>query len=438
MLEKAREILKENILCDNCLGRQFALLGFGLSNKERGIIIKNALILENYEDITHNEDLINVTKNIALLNNDLAVNSLKKLKIPFETKKVSCDICEGLFDKLDVFTDQILDKITEEDYSSYLVGAKLPPILIEKEDMFRAKYMITTGETMKEELTREIGKRINQRTKKEPSFDFPDLTIIFDLIEEGIQVEKRSLYIYGRYKKFIRSIPQTKWPCWECNGKGCEKCNFTGKLYQESVEEIIAKPIIKVTGGTGTKFHGAGREDIDALMLGNGRPFVLEILNPDKRGVNLEKLVKTVNRKAKGKVEVGQLEFSNKKKIQELKSLATKTQKTYRAFIELEKEVSDEKILKLVKELKGIKIKQRTPQRVIHRRADLERIRTVFDISIRKITPKELEAEITGEGGLYIKELISGDNNRTKPSFTSILGTNAKCIRLDVIKLHYK
>ena len=30
------------------------------------------------------------------------------------------------------------------------------------------------------------------------------------------------------------------------------------------------------------KFHTGGREDIDVRMLGNGRPFVLEILDPKK------------------------------------------------------------------------------------------------------------------------------------------------------------
>ncbi|MDP6641711.1 MAG: hypothetical protein QF381_04675, partial [Nitrososphaerales archaeon] len=42
-------------------------------------------------------------------------------------------------------------------------------------------------------------------------------------------------------------IPQTRWP--------------SGK-YKTSVEQIAAKPYLTKTKGTGTKFHGAGREDI--------------------------------------------------------------------------------------------------------------------------------------------------------------------------------
>ncbi|HUU77707.1 MAG TPA: tRNA pseudouridine(54/55) synthase Pus10 [candidate division Zixibacteria bacterium] len=437
MFETAKKLLVENVLCDHCIGRQFALLGYGLSNKERGKIIKNALILENFSRIQSEDHLIIMVKNIAYTDNSLASNSLEKLKITFEKEKKKCELCDGLFNDLDKITEQVLVRISKEEFQSYLIGAKFLPSLIEKEDILRAKYSITTGETMKEEFTREIGKRINIRTKKEPSFNLPDITIIINLIKNEITLEKRSLYIYGRYQKLIRTIPQTKWPCWECNGKGCQKCNFTGKLYQESVEELIAEPFIKNVGGSGTKFHGAGREDIDALMLGNGRPFVLEIRNPNKRLVDLKKIQKKVNRKAKGKVKVSELEISDKKKIQKLKSLATETKKTYRAKIILDQDISEEKIAELINGLKGIEIKQKTPQRVIHRRANLERTRRVYDISIRKLSDKEIEAEITGGGGLYIKELISGDNGRTLPSFTSILGFQAKCVRLDVTRLHY-
>jgi tRNA pseudouridine synthase 10 len=38
------------------------------------------------------------------------------------------------------------------------------------------------------------------------------------------------------------------------------------------------------------KFHGAGREDIDVRMLGDGRPFVLEMVNPKCLDVDLAAL----------------------------------------------------------------------------------------------------------------------------------------------------
>ena len=40
------------------------------------------------------------------------------------------------------------------------------------------------------------------------------------------------------------------------------------------------------------------------------------------------------------------------------------------------------------------------------------------------------------EGGLYIKELISGDEGRSKPSVSEILGIDAQCIQLDVLEVN--
>jgi len=41
--------------------------------------------------------------------------------------------------------------------------------------------------------------------------------------------------------------------------------------------------------------------------------------------------------------------------------------------------------------------------------------------------------EVTGEAGLYIKELISGDHGRTIPSLTEKLGVPACVTSLDVV-----
>jgi tRNA pseudouridine synthase 10 len=47
-----------------------------------------------------------------------------------------------------------------------------------------------------------------------------------------------------------------------------------------------------------------------------------------------------------------------------------------------------------------------------------------------------LELIIECEGGLYIKELISGDENRSNPSVAGILGTGARCVELDVLDVN--
>ena len=45
---------------------------------------------------------------------------------------------------------------------------------------------------------------------------------------------------------------------------------------------------------------------------------------------------------------------------------------------------------------------------------------------------------IKTEGGLYIKELISGDDGRSQPNVSDILGVKAICEKLDVIEVSEK
>lgn len=46
------------------------------------------------------------------------------------------------------------------------------------------------------------------------------------------------------------------------------------------MEEIIAAPFKDRFKFKEIKFHSGGREDIDVRMLGNGRPFLIELVSP--------------------------------------------------------------------------------------------------------------------------------------------------------------
>ena len=78
---------------------------------------------------------------------------------------------------------------------------------------------------------------------------------------------------------------------------------------------------------------------------------------------------------------------------------------------------------------------QRTPARVAHRRADPVRERRVVDIECLGIENSLFRIEVVGEGGLYIKELVSGDGGRTTPSLAEILAVPAKVVALDVVQV---
>ena len=77
----------------------------------------------------------------------------------------------------------------------------------------------TFAEPLKTELNREVGKRVEKITGKKANLKKPQIVALLDLENDSVDVEINSLYIYGRYRKLIRGIPQTRWPCRECGGK---------------------------------------------------------------------------------------------------------------------------------------------------------------------------------------------------------------------------
>ena len=70
-----------------------------------------------------------------------------------------------------------------------------------------------------------------------------------------------------------------------------------------------------------------------------------------------------------------------------------------------------------------------------HRRADKIRTRKVTSFKVENTTKDEITVHIVCEGGLYVKELISGDQGRTQPSLTEKLGFSAVVKELDVIEV---
>ena len=426
-LKKAKELIKlnnENI-CNCCLGRKFSNL------KE----------LENISGNRNRGKLIN--------------EKLSEKDYNYK-KSSSCKICNDILFKVheNIANENILKKIIEKiDYlnlkfETFLIGSKIPNKILEKDEELN-NILDLDVENIKKEINREIGKLIEVKLNKTVDFENPDIVIMVDLRkildkdkEENaedlskikIRIQINPIFIEGKYKKLIRGIPQTKWPCRKCKGKGCDECNGTGKMYNESVEELISNIVLKETNGYEAKFHGAGREDIDVRMLGEGRPFVLEIKEPKFRKLDLYSITNKVNEYSEGKTEYNDLKFTERNRKAEIKVSSPDTFKVYRALVECEAKISEKDLYK-IKQLENTIIKQRTPQRVSHRRADKVREREVKEVSTNLISSNTFEMIVKTQGGLYIKELISSDNSRTNPSVSQILNTKSICKELDVIEV---
>ena len=351
---------------------------------------------------------------------------------------VDCVICNNIFDKLD---DELYDKIDAKinqlgiEFNTFLVGSQIPKDIQKRDEEMFEEFDLGV-ETIKKEVNRLIGLGIWERYDKDAEFERQDIVFNIDLRNEPkVRIQINPLYIEGKYNKYKRGIPQTKWPCTKCKGRGCEECNGTGKQYPESVEELISEHFLKLTKGKEAKFHGAGREDIDVLMLGSGRPFVLEIKEPRIRNLDLAKLEDEINKVNEGKTAYHGLKLCERGRKAEIKQSSPDTYKVYEAIVECDEAFDTDKL----EELTNLnEIHQQTPLRVLRRRTDMVRVKHVLDLSYEVMDEKSFTMRIKTEGGLYIKELISGDEGRSNPNVSEILGVNAVCAQLDVIEVSEK
>jgi tRNA pseudouridine synthase 10 len=421
ILNTAKRIVKLGPICDSCLGRQFAMLSTGLTNIKRGHAIKTVLAMQAS------------SQNDRELLEDLAPSS-ESARLSLGRKGEEderCWVCLGEMrrENLDAWAERAAAALEGREYSTFLVGTRMSGLLAENEELLLSDGGSGSAEPFKSELNREVGKLIAARTGRKTDFEHPDVVVHLLLDRSQVELQVASLYIRGRYRKLVRGIPQSRWPCRACHGRGCERCGGTGRMYQESVDELIRPATIEAAQAEDTVFHGAGREDIDARMLGTGRPFVVEALRPKVRTIDLSWLEEEINRRAEGKVEVHELSFADQKTVERLKE--GPFEKTYSALVELGSEIAEEKLKSVLKELVG-SIDQQTPTRVSHRRADKIRVRKVYSADLAEVSGRLARIIIRGDSGLYIKELISGDGGRTRPSLASALGVDAVVVELDV------
>jgi tRNA pseudouridine synthase 10 len=435
ILEKAQKMLEAHPLCDHCLGRQFALLGYGLDDQKRGETLKLLLTMKNHQLALSGkkEGFSNLRILAANGSVDMAAEILRNMRKRARKKK-ECYLCQGAFKSVDVLVENALKTLEDYEYATFLVGIELPTTVEEREDEFKARFEVGHGESMRNEFSRDIGKKIAAATEKPAEYKKPDVVVLVRPFTGEIILQSNPFYVRGTYKKLVRGIPQSMWLCRNCGGRGCPKCDGTGKLYSESVEEIIAGPILEKTRGEGVSFHAAGREDVDARMLGTGRPFVMEVKKPRRRFIDLQNLTELVNEHGRGKVEVSALRSASKDDVKRLKR-GEGAQKMYKVLIDFDRDVSDEELDTVTKTLTKASIRQQTPLRVLHRRADLVREKYIYEAYLKRLAPNRAEMKIRCQGGLYIKELVSGDEGRTVPSVAAIINVKAAPLELDVLKV---
>ncbi|RVE52244.1 hypothetical protein evm_003163 [Chilo suppressalis] len=203
------------------------------------------------------------------------------------------------------------------------------------------------------------------------------------------------------------------------------------------------------------KFMAAGREDVDVRCLGDGRPFAIEVTDPNRQlsADELNNICEEISKS--GLVIVKLMVPVTKEDLTDLKKAEETKRKTYEALCiklahsEYETDldpsapvtVTDEDIRRLntfrntpAQHPARIVFTQRTPIRVLHRRPLLVRTRCIYELHAEKVPehPRLLCIRLVSMAGAYIKELVHAECGRTAPALRESARAPIDLLALDV------
>lgn len=316
-------------------------------------------------------------------------------------------------EKLDSLTEKIKTAICDYEFDTFLVGATLPTQIYEREDALRARLKIRGMESVKNQLTRELGMRLARQTRGKVDYLKPDITISLAIDKENsvdVTVKSRPLALSGRYTKKASGMPQKQDRCPDCEGKGCGSCDHSGLSGYDSIEGVIAKKLMATTMGMTPRFSWIGSEDQNSQVLGKGRPFYARVSDPRKR--NFRKIT------IRGNGVQAVLSA-----VDELPTTQPRFTVKTRIHVKCDKNLT-KKELQMLRELAGREVSY-------HNRSKMatKRIRSA---SVRRIDSGNLVLTVVADGGLMIKQFVGGEEYM-KPNISEVLGCKCECVRFDIL-----
>ena len=253
------------------------------------------------------------------------------------------------------------------------------------------------------------------------------------------QFSSQHLYVYGRYQKFCRDLPQSTWTT--DGGDDCDDDTVVqqgdGKIassFSNSIEQVIGKPLMQCTKADSFRFSAAGREDVDVRMLGKGRTFCFEIINPRTPSC-LSKITESELNAETSKHHLSVFDLSetmSRYPLDMLKQGEGQKEKEYTAICFVRHcNIDLPNVQKICNALNStnfpLPIKQHTPIRVLHRRSPVVRTRHVLKLEASPFQTKDNDdtrafvIRLRTDAGTYIKEFVHGDLGRTVPNIGSLI-----------------
>ena len=343
------------------------------------------------------------------------------------------NICKGLFDFV---KDQLKCTLIEAVSSRIkLVGDKNSPfhisVLLSHFEIDK-RYEVLASKTKKKHkkrkpfcFTQEFVRGILETTPYTEMMSTELMPTPEKAVDElchfDIKCNHESLYLAGRYNKYSRTLSQSPWII-----DGVKKAST-------SVQEIIHSHVTVAFRPDTIKFASSGREDVDVRMLGSGRPFLLEIVNPRKVTFNDSEcadVCKSINGSTRD-IAVNNIKMVDRATVNILKAGEEEKEKYYSALIWSSKPLTDGSIL-FLNNITDLTITQKTPIRVLHRRSLASRQRIIHTLHVNLIDDHHFRLDLSTQAGTYIKEFVHGDFGRTLPNLCELMGHQVDIVVLDV------
>jgi len=373
---QSKSILKECDLCDNCLGRFFINSTHLSSGKRLGNKIRNST-------------------------NSRAVTK--------------CYICKNLFSNAVLYVKMMQNASMRYEFSTFTVGAILKQSIIERDDKLRSKFHLHGVDGIKTAVTRELGKKFARKTRTRIDHLLPDIIFTINFRTEQCDVKTKPIFLYGRYIKNKRGLPQKEESCQDCKGKGCIFCNNHGIVSFDSVEGKISQFLYEKFETNQVKFTWIGGEDKTSLVMGNGRPFFAKLLSPKKRNVGLAK-----------KSNLDEIMIHALRKIDHIPNGSIRFKSKIKMLVLAKNGISSNK-LKRLKQLVTVPIKITDSNNKQHKRA-------IHKLKYKKNSLQSFTVEIEADGGIPIKRFVDGFN--IIPNISSILGIQCSCEKFDINQIY--
>ncbi|XP_074662559.1 tRNA pseudouridine synthase Pus10-like isoform X2 [Tubulanus polymorphus] len=250
----------------------------------------------------------------------------------------------------------------------------------------------------------------------------PPINPVLKSICDKISCSHLSLYMAGRYNKYSRKLSQTPWLI---DGE---------KKMESSVQEKICDILETYVKSDDLKFSSSGREDVDVRMLGSGRPFAVEFINPKRTSFSSEdmKSLQQMINSACSVVQIRDLQMITKDDTSNLKDGEMEKTKSYSALCWVKDAVTQPTLDNKINGITDLVLNQKTPIRVLHRRPLAVRERTIHSMSAEYLDRHHFKLSLKTQAGTYIKEFVHGDFCRTTPNLGSILESECDILALDV------